>query len=102
MSKNVTEFSAKDCGLKAKSFQEVYKIPTTIKGVNFNDENWDWDKVITVFNDKYVLTEYYKPGKDNSTDYVILSYRKDGVEQSIRFDKYQKAELALVDIMKGK
>lgn len=101
-----------DDGVRATLFREAYGLRTKVRSTTYNDEDWNWDMVVVNFRDtlgkNYGLVEYFKAGKDNSTDHVDLEYEdKDGTWKNIRFDDtnskpgeiYYTAELALVDLM---
>ena len=105
MSVHVTPLTEQQCKMKEKLFLDAYGLETTIAGVSYNDENWDWDKAIIKFCDSlgknYGLVENFKPGTDNSTDFVELEYEnKEGSFVKQKFEKFLDAELAMVELMK--
>lgn len=90
-------------GIREQAFLDAYGYKVRIKSITYNDENWDWDKVELFFtdinNNDYLIQEYYKPGKDNSTAYVTLKYVDGGRDLKFDYRNFLAAELALVDII---
>lgn len=78
------------------AFKDAYGINSRISVVQVLDDNGDWIQCDVGFDNKYVLREIFKPGNDNSTDYVILIHDKN----NIVFDSYIDSELYLVDEMR--
>lgn len=104
MSKNVNNLSERDCFHRAAQFKEAYGLNVKIQGMSYNDENWDWDMVILKFVDSlgkhYGLIEYFKPGKDNSTDHVDFEWVEHERFVKKTYERFIDAELAMVELMK--
>lgn len=86
---------------RENNFFQYYKLEATIITTNFNDENFNWDKVILEFifkGEKYYIVEHFKENEDNSTDFVELMYN--GVVR--KFDRFIDAETTMVNLMKEK
>ena len=89
---------------REKLFKDSFGLNTTIHVTTYNDENWNWDICVINFRDSlgknYGLIEYFKPGDDNSTDYVILEYEdKEGNIIKENFQKFIDAENSMVALM---
>lgn len=98
--------------MKESLFKDAYGLDTKIRVTTYNDEKWDWDMVVLNFRDSlgknYGLIEYFKPGKDNSTDHVDLEFEdSEGKWKVIRFDEtntkkgeiFFTAEIKMRDMM---
>lgn len=104
-SKNVT-VKERDL-MRENAFKSAFNIKATIKATNYNDADWNWDMVVMNFKDtlgkNYGLVEFFKPGNDNSTDHVLFEYcDRNGVWVQERFDTYNAAEMAMVNLMKAR
>lgn len=91
--------------IREQNFKDAYGISVQIYVTNFNDEKWNWDKVVLNFIDSlgknYGLIEHFKEGDDNSTRVAVFEWEdKKGMMQSEPFTTVLEAELALVELMK--
>lgn len=101
-SKHITKLDRD--GIRESNFKSAYKFPVKIKSTCYNDEDWNWNKVVLNFTcplgKTYGLIEYYKEGADNSTDHVDFEYsRKDNTFHVETFKTFVEAERAMVDLM---
>lgn len=86
-------------------FSEWYAIKVKIYTTNYNDDNWDWDRVVLNFHapdsQVYTLTEHFNVGKDNSTNFVELEYQgNNGQVVKKKFEKHLDAERYMVELIR--
>jgi len=103
MSVHVSE--KKQDHIREKNFKDAYGIDAKIFVTNFNDEKWNWDKVVLNFIDSlgknYGLIEHFHAGDDNSTRVVIFEYAdKAGNMKEEPFVTCLGAEQAMVELMR--
>jgi hypothetical protein len=88
---------------REQSFKGAYGLDAHITATNVNDQDGNWIEVTLRFQTKknkvYVLTEYFKDGDDNSTDFVLLSYTKFNKKFERKFDRFVDAEVVLADLI---
>jgi len=81
-------------------FEEAFGIKSDIIVTNENTQDWNWVKVIMNFKTdvgNYGLIEYFKDGKDNSTNYVVL---EDEGKEIGRYKRFVDAEVEMVRLIK--
>lgn len=86
------------------AFNAAYGIDCKIRSESHFDETFNNTKFVIEFetpDQKYKLTEIYKDGNDNSTDYVLLEAEKNGASIKETLKRYIDAELSVVQLMKS-
>lgn len=100
----VHPISEQQAGMKAMAFLDCYGIKVKISGFTFNDQNWNWNKVIQKYTDpagkNYGLIEHFKEGENNDTSFVYFEYEdKSGKLCQEKFEKFLDAERAMVHLI---
>ena len=105
MTEHIYPINEQQIGMKMTNFKNAYGFALkSMSGFTFNDEDWNWNKVIQKYTDKlgknYGLIEHFKEGQDNSTDFVWLEYEdKEGKFCQEKFERFVDAEKAMVELM---
>lgn len=89
--------------MRETAFLNAFGIASKISVTMFNDKDFNWDKVILDFKadngSAHTITEHFKDGDDNSTDYVVVRNQKTGEDKE--FKSFSDAERYLVSEIKG-